>query len=151
MTCNLTAVVQGAIERARAAEGPNILHRATLPEERVCDKRKVAKGRVGTLKRSETHKRKSNHLTAFVYEIGNSVGSSQSAKVPQDPVLPEKGSELSTDERIRNVVLDASYHLTTVVNAVCESIGATEISEIDDLSVSPEDRPSNRGTKERIE
>src|SRR6266568_7901838 len=151
MTCNLTAVVQGAIERAGAAEGPDILHRATLPEERVCDKRKVAKGRVGTLKWSKAYKRRSNHLTALVYEIGSSVGSSQSAKVPQDSVLPEKRLKLCSKERIRNVVLDASYHLTTVVNAVCESVGATEISEIDDLSVSPEDRPSNRGTKERIE
>src|SRR5229473_7138349 len=100
MTCHLTAVVQGAIERARAAEGPDILHRATLPEERVCDKRKVAKGRVGTLKRSETHKRKTCDLTAFVYEIGNSVGSSQSAKVPQDSVLPEKRLEPCSKERV---------------------------------------------------
>jgi len=72
-------------------------------------------------------------------------------KVPQDSVLPEKRLEPCSKERVGNVVLDGSCHLTTVVNAVGESIGATEISEIDDLSVSPQDRPSNRGTKERIE
>src|SRR6266851_2007168 len=133
MTCNLTAVVQGAIERAGAAEGPDILHRATLPEERVCDKRKVAKGRVGTLKWSKAYKRRSIHLTALVYEIGSSVGSSQSAKVPQDSVLPEKRLKLCSKELVGNCFVEATYHLSTVVNAVFESGRTTESSELDDL------------------
>src|SRR6266849_3312935 len=94
-----------------------------------------------TVERGQVHERRSCDLTAFVYEIGSSVRSSQSAKVPQDSVLPEKRPELCSKERVGNVGLDGPYHLTTVVNAVCESAGTTEISEIDDLSVSPEDRP----------
>jgi hypothetical protein len=107
-------------------------------------------GETIAVKRGEVDKRKSGHLATFIYEIGRRVGSSESAKIAQDSVPPQKRSELSSEERVGNIALNASYHLTTVVNAVCKSVGTTKISEIEDLSVSPEGRPSNRGIK-RIE